>query len=692
MLTQAITLIPNTVIELSSGVGCYSLMKATRETAELTQPKPMSTSVFEIAAQEILLQHQIKLESAIILGQMLGSGAILQALAATPEETGGLGIINTSTSQQGETAGGLQSNVSNSSTSGGGGGSSVSSASTSLQSSPGSSDGQQGLGFAKPPDDVPPPSGQTSQEGFEGDTQSSSEFAQDKDEQSTGTPTGFGFSGPSDDIPPGDGEGNSDPYPTEQGGGGPAGSPEQNQPFGFSPPPDDVPPPVGSDGENNGAGTGYNQTQSSADEPFPDNYPPDGGSQGQQTYPPGYGDVPPDVGEERPYAPPKARPQETLGDLQGTSPPSSYEYNDDGTPADLKEIDIETMPIPEPNTANYSSDDEEEDVVDNKSSAGSFSKNLSNVRKRIKDLIQGGSTCPAEGGYIGGILGPPPDWPSAAPGFATTNTTFRGVRGGPGTKGDKEWINVIPGARRIIGGDYTTYEKIAAQPVDPSNTTQSKATTCTVLPGWLLENILFNPEDPGSASDFFIMLDSGSDGKVLGNGFPYVKVQVVQGSNQNKITPSAGGLGTPPYLAAFLDAWVNADPTSQNVNPGSSPGDPTKKPKYGDIYLTRDNQKLIRHIGAIVAWNPTGGWIGTADLGQGSISNNQQGMAYCKRSVITDIKTGAILIQGESAQNDEKNSRILMGWIDMDVFVKKLLMINSGFYDLRQKPGWLYGV
>jgi len=688
MLTQAITLLPNTIVEMSSGMGCYSLMKATRETAELTQPKPMSTSVFEIAAQEILLQHQIKLESAIILGQMLGSGAILQALAATPEETGGLGIINTSTTQQGETAGGQQSTASNSSASGGGGGSGVgssASSSSSLQSTPGSSGGQ-GLGFAKPPDDVPPPGGQTTQDGFEEDTQQegSSEFDQSQGQQTSGTPSGFGFGGPGDDVPPGDGEGKSDPYPAETGGGGPAGSPDQNQPFGFGTPPEDVPPP-GSDGENNAAGTGYNQSQSSTSEPFPDNYPPDGGSQGQQTYPPGYGDTPPDVGEERPYTPPKAPPQETLGELQGTSPPSAYESNDDDSPADIKEVDIETLYIPEPNTSKYNSDDEDDDVVDSKSSGASFSKNLSKVRRRIKDLIQGGTTCPAEGGYIGGILGPPPDWSSAAPGFATTNATFRGVKE---YQASKEWISVIPGARRAIGAGYTSTTQITNIPSDPSNTTQSKATTCTVLPGWLIENILFATEDPGNAADLFIMLDSSSDSKVLGNGFPYPKNQVIGGVGGNKIVPSNGGLGAPPYLGALLDAWVNADPASQNVNPNSVPGDPTKKPKYGDIYLFRDNEKMLRHIGAVVAWNINEGWIGTADLGQGAISKNEQGMAYCKRSTFVG-QNGSILVKGEYAQGDENNNRILMGWIDMDVLIKKLLMM-PGLYDNRPKPSWLY--
>jgi len=689
MLTQAITLIPNTIVEMSSGAGCYSLMKATRETAELTQPKPMSTSVFEIAAQEILLQHQIKLESAIILGQMLGSGAILQALAATPEETGGLGIINTSTSQQSETTGG-QSTITNSSTVGGNsssGGSSVSTSSTQTTSAPGG----QGLGFAKPPDDVPPPGGQTTkQDEFDEYSQQegSSGVDQSQGQQTSGTPSGFGFGGPGEDVPPGDGEGQADLYPTSSGGGGPAGSPDQNQPFGFSPPPDDVPPPAGSDGEGNGSGTGYNQSQSSTEEPYPDTYPPDGSGQGQQTYPQGYGDVPPDVGEERPYKPPPAPPEETLGELQGTSPPNAYDSNDDDSPADIKEVDIEKLYIPEPSTTKYDSGDEDDDVVDNKSSSNSFAKNLSSVRKRIKDLIEGGATCPADGGYIGGILGPPPDWASATPGFATSNATFRGVKGGPSNKANKEWASVIPGARKVIGGGYLSYDEIKNIKSDPSNTTQSKATTCTVLPGWLIENLLFSPDDPGSANDLVIMLDSSSDGIVLGNGFPYPKSQVIGGPGGNKIVPASGGLGAPPYLAALLDAWVNVDPGNQNVNPNSPPGNPNKKPKYGDIYLFRDNDKMLRHIGAIVAWNAEGGWIGTADLGQGLISNNEQGMAYCKRSTQVG-DNGAVLVPGEAAQGDQNNKRILMGWIDMDVLIKKLLMMNPDLYVSRNKPHWI---
>jgi len=57
------------------------------------QPTPMSTSSFEIAAQQVLLQHQVKCQALGFVGQQIGAGVITNGLAATPFVNGGLGLI-----------------------------------------------------------------------------------------------------------------------------------------------------------------------------------------------------------------------------------------------------------------------------------------------------------------------------------------------------------------------------------------------------------------------------------------------------------------------------------------------------------------------------------------------------------------------------------------------------------------------
>lgn len=93
-------LFPTALTELASGAGCNTVLKTIYETAKSSQPESLPTSQFEIAAQEILLQHQVRLQFAILFGMNLGSGAILDALVKTPENAGGVGLVDPSQTAQ----------------------------------------------------------------------------------------------------------------------------------------------------------------------------------------------------------------------------------------------------------------------------------------------------------------------------------------------------------------------------------------------------------------------------------------------------------------------------------------------------------------------------------------------------------------------------------------------------------------
>lgn len=56
------------------------------------QPEPMSTSSLEIAAQQILQQHQVKMQALTFVGQNIGSGVVTSGLARAPGPAG-LGIL-----------------------------------------------------------------------------------------------------------------------------------------------------------------------------------------------------------------------------------------------------------------------------------------------------------------------------------------------------------------------------------------------------------------------------------------------------------------------------------------------------------------------------------------------------------------------------------------------------------------------
>lgn len=55
-------------------------------------PKPMSTSSTEIAAQQVLIQHQVKFQALGFIGQQVGSGVVTDGIAKAPYISGGLDI------------------------------------------------------------------------------------------------------------------------------------------------------------------------------------------------------------------------------------------------------------------------------------------------------------------------------------------------------------------------------------------------------------------------------------------------------------------------------------------------------------------------------------------------------------------------------------------------------------------------
>jgi len=92
------TFLPMLIAQMASGQNEMLLTEVYALVAQ-HQPTQMATSVFELAAQEVLMQHQVKLQCIALLGQNIGSGEVIKALAATPEDQGGLGLLNMSKSK-----------------------------------------------------------------------------------------------------------------------------------------------------------------------------------------------------------------------------------------------------------------------------------------------------------------------------------------------------------------------------------------------------------------------------------------------------------------------------------------------------------------------------------------------------------------------------------------------------------------
>ena len=84
---------PELVSKLLQGDVVGGLIKFVCDQVASDQPKSMSTSSLEIAAQQVLQQHQVKYQSLCFVGQNVGSGVITKGLATAPPSSP-FGVLN----------------------------------------------------------------------------------------------------------------------------------------------------------------------------------------------------------------------------------------------------------------------------------------------------------------------------------------------------------------------------------------------------------------------------------------------------------------------------------------------------------------------------------------------------------------------------------------------------------------------
>ena len=680
------TFLPNLIAQMASGQNDM-LLTEVYAIASKHQPTPMSTSDFEIAAQEVLLQHQVKLECIALLGQNIGSGEIIRALAATPEDQGGLGLLDMSKSKSDQTSG----NENPQGTTTASGGSTTTPSTTTLSGMPAQTGGNENVSqspFAasgQPVQDEAPPgasgTGGSSSPSYGSGYGMGGETPADEYPPPPGAspggsaqqPAGFGFGGPSDEVPPGGSQGQGSLGSGPQGSGGPAT--QQGSPFGFEAPPDEAPPP----GAQGGGGNAQSNVSPWAG-PLADDYP-NQGNQGQAT-PPGWGGAPPDEGSQQ-QEPPKI-PQESPegGETMGAAIPTDPQGDPDVPIDPPPNTTSKDMQIPEGIGNSYSSGDDDSDEGDDGGSGSSKNspgfKNTS-VRKRIKDLIEGGKTC------TGGCLGPAPDFskmPSPPPGGGFIQGTFRGFTGSDSSV-HPAWAKVIDGAGSTIGGGFSSVAEITSVmgKADPSNHTQPVATSCGQLSSWLVRNVIMTPSRANGPP-----VSISWDDQTAKDNFQ--KSGITSGVNGYDKKHSIGGTGFQfAYTAAALGAWVSLD-NLDVTDPLKAP-----PPSYGDIFLTIDGEGTIRHTGIVIDWRPSDGWWATADAGQGNMgaaagdpAKASQGMAYCKR--ILKFNGTKYLVTAEAAQAGSGQLKFFHGYVNMDIFVKKLKADYSGQWDKFGIPDW----
>lgn len=84
--------LPGLLMDIASG-NPLALISFICEQIRGDQPRPMSTSYTEIAAQQVLIEHQVKYQTGGFIAQNIGSGQILKAMCNAPLELGGLNMI-----------------------------------------------------------------------------------------------------------------------------------------------------------------------------------------------------------------------------------------------------------------------------------------------------------------------------------------------------------------------------------------------------------------------------------------------------------------------------------------------------------------------------------------------------------------------------------------------------------------------
>jgi len=675
------TFLPMLIAQMASGQNEMLLTEVYALVAQY-QPTQMATSVFELAAQEVLMQHQVKLQCIALLGQNIGSGEVIKALAATPEDQGGLGLLNMSKSKSDQIPGDEKPAYASDANAG----STVSSPTLSGGGSQATTTGDQNpfMQGQSVQDEIPPGPTPTSETTYGGGNTIGGDTPPDEYPPAASTspdapsqqPSGFGFGGQPDESPPAEGQAGSSNQNAQNSG---ASSTQQQSPFGFEPP-DEVQP---SGVQGNGGSSQSNVSPWAS--PPADDYPTQG-NQGQ-TSPPGagggWGGAPADEGSisQEPAKLPQEAPEGgQTGEIENPSDPAQ----DPDVPLEpVPIISSDKMEVPPGPTgsANSSNDDDDEyaSPAGGKSSKSGM-KPSGKIRQRLKDLIEGGDSCD-------GCLGPLPNW-SKDHGAPNTKNQINFVGYAQGASSPK-WKDPIRGADGIIGagfGDKETIQKLLDSP-NKGNPVQAVPTSCGQLSSWIFNNLV----GTGTKQITFIV-NEGNDNRQTTNS-TFAHGQNSYGRNNSV---KLGGTGFEfVYLGATLGAWTSMFKTEDLVN---------RTPRYGDVYLTCEGSGgggpgTIRHTGVIVEWRPDEGWFGTADAGQGNMGSAvggsardaTQGMAYTIRLLRLDAPGTSYFVTAEGHQ--AKAPVYLAGFMNMQVFIEKIKSYGGAVWgeDNKNKPTWIPG-
>ena len=664
--------LPSLIAQMASGQNEILLTEVYAIVAK-HQPAQMATSVFELAAQEVLMQHQVKLQCIALLGQNIGSGEVIKALAATPEEQGGLGLLNMSKSKSDQIPGDEKPAYASDTNAGSTGSSPTLSGGGSQATTAG--DQNPFMQGQSAQDEMPPgptPTNEMTYGGgniIGGDTPSDEypPAASASPDAPSQQPSGFGFGGQPDESPPDGGQVGSSNQNAQNSG---VSSTQQQSPFGLEPP-DEVQP----SGVQGGGGNSQSNVSPWASPPA-DDYPAQG-NQGQ-TSPPGagggWGGAPTDEGSisQEPVKLPQEAPEggETIATENPTDPYTEPEVPLEPVPT----ISSDKMQLaPEGTDAANRSSNDDDDYASPPGSKSSKSglKPSGRIRERLKDLIEGGKTCD-------GCLGPLPDWSKYKQPAVQIN--FVGYQGG--TSSDK-WSKPIEGAGGIIGSGFASTDAIQNN-LDAGkiskNETQAVATSCGNLSSWIFNNLV----GTGAKVIKFDIPDARANMDSV--NFKATAMSYGDGGNNAKF----GTLGFNfVYTAGALGAWMSMF----NVDDL-----PNRAPKYGDVYLTQELGGIVRHTGVIVEWRPEEGWFGTADAGAGNMGSNNggtaanstQGMAYTKRNLILDMKGKSYIVSPEGHQ--AAAVIYLAGFMPMEIFIQKLkadYANKTWGEDNKDKPPWI---
>jgi hypothetical protein len=613
LMAEAHELLPAALNELASDRGCNTVLEKIYTTAKSSQSKSLPTSQFEIAAQEILLQHQVRLQFAILFGMNLGHGAILDALVKTPENAGGIvggiGLVDPSQTAQSIIDAYRQTIKTNNSDS------------TSNSRGETSND-------------------QTTQGSLNNNTtQSSSATAPSTEQQQQSS--GINSATTEDTS-----------YPQKD----PGIDAGENA----------------STAANGGTETSSTATQNAEIKQVNDEHT----NQQDPQSPQGSSGQPSSVGQDE---------VERDEDGNPIPYPTPRVVEEDTTPAALPShvtgmTSWTNLVIAEKKETAAATDEADEDAQTQEGMNASI--RYSKVRQRARFVIEGSlGPKPRESDYQNLVSNP-------------NNPTFKGFKGG---RVDPQWFPGPAGTQPPSpGAGYNDESAIRSNinAANSSNSVQAIATSCGNYAGWLLRNVIFDVAHPFSKVNLRFPVNAENDARAKSAGFPFLGKAVTQDADYLVGAPGFANLG---YFAAACGAWRNSD-----VSKGGVTNEQCQKmsPKYGDVFLIRDNQ-IIRHTGVFVDWLPAGtgtGFCITADAGvsnvnilyrawangktgdqkndlnaaaQQIIPKAAEGMCYLKRNLTFETGKGWS-IQGQVDQGDEGNMRIIMGWIDLDLLIPAL--------------------